>query len=196
MAPQAIAESLPLPRPFASGAAADRLRAIVDRHYDFVWRTVRFLGVPPEATDDCAQQVLCVVARRLADVTPGAEMSFLYATAARVASEARRTANRRRTTPVEDVDSFATTAASTEELVDAHRAQEVLREILEAIPEDLRMVFVLFEIEELTLAEIAAVVGIPQGTVASRLRRAREDFQARVRRRSARMAPRARVEAP
>ena len=45
------------------------------------------------------------------------------------------------------------------------------------MPKDLRTVFVLFEIEELTMAEISNVVEIPTGTVASRLRRAREVFR-------------------
>jgi RNA polymerase sigma-70 factor (ECF subfamily) len=46
---------------------------------------------------------------------------------------------------------------------------------------DLRTVFILYEVEEMTMAEIATVLQIPPGTVASRLRRAREDFLARVR---------------
>jgi RNA polymerase sigma-70 factor (ECF subfamily) len=46
---------------------------------------------------------------------------------------------------------------------------------------DLRIVFVLYEFEEMHMTEIAGVLGIPRGTVASRLRRARLDFRARVR---------------
>jgi RNA polymerase sigma-70 factor (ECF subfamily) len=45
---------------------------------------------------------------------------------------------------------------------------------------DLRAVFVLDEIEEMSRAEIAHALGIPEGTVASRLRRARQDFQVRL----------------
>ncbi len=189
----AVATSPPLDGP---AAANRRLRAIVDQHYHFLWRTLRYRGVPAELTDDCAQQVLVVVARRHADIAPGAEMSVLFSTAARVASEARRAAGRRRTTPVEDVDSFAAAAVTQEELVDERRAHQALRNVLDDIPEDIRMVFVLFEIEELTLAEIAAVVGIPQGTVASRLRRARARFQALARRRFPKGEVRPRAEGP
>jgi RNA polymerase sigma-70 factor (ECF subfamily) len=52
--------------------------------------------------------------------------------------------------------------------------------MLDQMPLDLRVVFVLYEIEELKMAEIATVVGIPQGTVASRLRRGRAHFAAQV----------------
>jgi RNA polymerase sigma-70 factor, ECF subfamily len=162
-----------------------RLRRVIDHHYDSLWRTLRYLGVPEASVDDAAQQTLCVLARRLNDVESGAEVAFLFATAIRVASEARRSVRRNRAEPVQDVDSFPTTAASTEELVDQRRAREVLEQVLEAIPSDLRIVFVLFEIEELALAEIAGLLGIPTGTAASRLRRARESFQTVVRRRQA-----------
>jgi RNA polymerase sigma-70 factor (ECF subfamily) len=69
-----------------------------------------------------------------------------------------------------------------EEIVSRAQARVLLDEILEAMDNDLRVVFVLFEIEQLADAEIAAALGIPVGTVKSRLRRAREDFQARVQR--------------
>ena len=179
-----------------AAAAASRLRAIVDQHYSFLWRTLRYLGIPDDVIDDCAQQVLCILARRLADVVPGAEMSFLFSTAVRVASEARRAARRRRAIPVENIDAFFAPGATPEEILDERRAHEVLRKVLEAIPIDLRVVFVLFEIEELTHAEIASLLGLAQGTVASRLRRGREKFRALVRRRSAALPAATRVEGP
>ena len=172
----------------ANGGAENptaRLRRVIDHHYDSLWRTLRYLGVPDASVDDAAQQTLCVLARRLSDVESGAEVAFLFATAIRVASEARRSVRRNHADPVQDVDSFPATAASPEELVDQRRAREVLEQVLDAIPTDLRVVFVLFEIEELSLAEIADLLGIPTGTVASRLRRARDSFQTVVRRRQA-----------
>jgi RNA polymerase sigma-70 factor (ECF subfamily) len=163
--------------------APDRFRSFVDEHYDFLWRTVRYLGVPEGPAEDAVQQVLCIVARRLHDIAPGTERSFLFSTAIRVASEWRRAVRRHPTTPVEDVDVFVSHAPTPEELLDARRAREVLREILRAMPVKLRIVFILCEIEELTFAEAAECVGVPMGTVASRLRRAREKFKTLVRRR-------------
>jgi RNA polymerase sigma-70 factor (ECF subfamily) len=162
--------------------AQGRLRGIIDRHYDFIWRTVRYLGVPDAVAEDAAQQVLCVLARRLDEIPPEAEVSFLFATARRVASEMRRAAKRRPQTGHSDVDALVAPVPTPEELVDERRAQDVLRLVLDSMPVDLRVVFVLFEIEEFTLREVAALLDIPIGTVGSRLRRSRESFHALVRR--------------
>jgi RNA polymerase sigma-70 factor (ECF subfamily) len=178
--------------PVAGGAApADRasdsarLRRVLDGHYDLVWRTVRYFGVPDAGAEDAAQQVFCVLALRIADVTPGTERAFVLTTAVRVASEARRKARRCPAAGADDVDEIAAPLPSPEELVDRNRARRALQEVLDAMPMDLRVVFVLFEIEELTLVEIAELVGIKLGTATSRLRRARESFQGIVRRRQA-----------
>ncbi len=164
---------------------AARLREIVDQHYDFLWRSLLNLGVRPGDAEDAAQQVLCVVARRLDAIAPEAEKAFLFGAAVRIASEARRAA-RRRPAIASDVDHLTANAPSAEELVDEVRARQLLGQVLDALPPELRVVFVLFELEELGLAEVAELVGIPVGTVSSRLRRAREQFRALVRRMHAR----------
>ncbi len=69
-----------------------------------------------------------------------------------------------------------------EELSDQLRARALMDSVLSAMPSELREVFVLFELEELAVAEVAELLSIPIGTVGSRLRRAREDFHERVRR--------------
>ena len=171
---------------------AERLRTLIDAHYDFVWRTLRCLGLIDADAEDATQQVMCVLARRIRDVAPGAERSFLFSTATHVAGTLRRTARRRPEDAEEDLDLLAGSAPTTEELIDQHRAHEVLQRVLDAMPVELRLVFVLYEIEELTTAAIAEMIGVPAGTVASRLRRGRETFQAIVKRMQA--AQRARGE--
>jgi RNA polymerase sigma-70 factor (ECF subfamily) len=177
--PDALSAELPANE---EDANASRLRDLIDRHYDFIWRTLRYGGVPEGAVEDGAQQVWCVLARRLQDIEPGSEMAFVFSTALRVASEARRTARRHPADATPDFDAFVASTPGPDELVDQRRARRILQDLLEALPVDLRAVFVLFEIEELTLAQVASLVGIPQGTAASRLRRARERFQSGVRR--------------
>lgn len=178
--------------PAAVESPTARLRGMVADHYDAVWRTVRFLGIPNAAADDVAQEVFCIAARKLADIVPGKERSFLLSTAWRVASEGRRAARRRPTTSGVDVDELEAPLPSPEELLDQKRARSALQSVLSTMAPDLRMVFVLFEIEGLTLPDIAAATGAPLGTVTSRLRRAREQFQSIVKRRNAATRPPAR----
>jgi len=166
----------------ARAGADERVRALLDAHYAFVWRILRRLGLQPDQAEDAAQQVLFVASERIADIDPGKERSFLFGVARRVASDARRTASARRETTAEELPEAVDTAPRADELVDRHRARAMLDEVLDAMDEDLRAVFVLFELEELSLTEIADMLGIPRGTVASRLRRAREEFDVIVKR--------------
>lgn len=188
----------------AGGAGRDpraeaRLRAMVDEHFDFIWRSLRRLGVLPGDVDDCAQQVFVVASRRLDAIAPGSERSFLFGTAMRVASGDRRTRARRREVSLEhgaggaDDDPAGEEAGgahhpglSPEDAADQRRARALLDEVLAQMPIDLRTVFVLFELEEMSTPEIAELLEIPGGTAASRLRRAREEFQRLVARASAR----------
>lgn len=165
----------------ASVCATDRLTILFQRHFDLVWRTVRRLGVPPEAVDDAAQEVFVIASRRLASIEEGKERAFLYGTAVRVASTARRTSSRRRTVPPADeaIDP-ADPGPAADELIDRKRARALLDDLVARLPDDTRPVFVLYELEGLTMDEIATCLEVPPGTVASRLRRAREVFQAAV----------------
>jgi RNA polymerase sigma-70 factor (ECF subfamily) len=158
-----------------------RLRAIVDDHFGFVARSLRGLGVVDADVDDAAQQVFLVVARRLAEIERGREASFLFQTALRIASRSRRGRARRREAGDDDIE-VVDQRASPEELIDQRRARAMLDRVLEDMDDELRAVFVLYEIEEMTSPQIADLLEIPLGTVASRLRRAREDFHARARR--------------
>jgi RNA polymerase sigma-70 factor, ECF subfamily len=168
------------------GPARDaRLRNIVTQHYAFVWRSLRHLGVMPADADDAAQQVLIVVAQKLDQVAVGRERSFLFATAMRIAHRWRRTRERRReldnSEGVLDQLVNQTSAAS-----DRAPARALLDQILEDMPDDMRAVFMLYEVEQFTMLEIASLLELPTGTVASRLRRARDHFRTTVSRLEAR----------
>ncbi len=168
----------------AQGPAAARFRGMRDEHFEFVWRSVRRLGVPDADVDDAVQQVFIVASRRLEEITLGSERAFLFGTAMRVAKHARRTRRRRSEVPLEQEAEPghhaepAEPGPDAEELVAQRRARALLDEVLETLPLDVRAVFVLFELEEMRVPEIATLLGIPLGTAASRLRRGRELFQA------------------
>jgi len=158
----------------------DRLSTMFHHHYDFVWRSVRRLGVSPEAVDDATQEVFVVASRKLDAIEAGKEKAFLFGAAVRVASDSRRARSRRRQAPSEDQPAPVDATPALDELVDQKRARELLDDLVGQLPEDTRPVFVLFELEGMTMAEIASCLDLPPGTVASRLRRARELFAAQV----------------
>ena len=174
--------------PSSSGVRKSAVSELVEREFRFVWRLLRRLGLGASDADDAAQQVFLVAASRIGDIQPGRERSFLYTTAFHVASKARRGVDRRREDLGLEVEPEPEEPCNMEDLVDRRRARELLDSMLDALPLDLRAVLVLHEIDELSAAEIAEVIGIPVGTAASRLRRAREVFAERVRRLEARFA--------
>jgi RNA polymerase sigma-70 factor, ECF subfamily len=170
-------------RPRLSGAAEVRFRRMVDTQFDFIWRTLRGLGVPAANADDAAQQVFLVAAQKLDLITEGSERSFLFSTARGIAANARRA--RMRSREVLDDDTLAepvSGAPDPEQLAARAQARELLGRILDGLAEDLRTVFVLFELEGMTTSQMAELLDVPMGTVASRLRRAREEFQAATKR--------------
>ena len=176
------------PEPSAADAsAADananqlRLRRMLEESFEFVWRSLRRFGLSDDRADDAAQLVFIIASRKLDSIRLESERSFLFGTAMRVASDIRRSAvNRREVAHADPGADVVDATATAEELIDQRRAREMLDGVLDAMQEDLRAVFVLFELEELPTAEIAALLAIPPGTVASRLRRAREEFEVQI----------------
>jgi RNA polymerase sigma-70 factor (ECF subfamily) len=169
--------TVPLIRADAEARRA-RLERLIAEEYRLVWRLLRRFGVPESAVDDATQQVFLVIAERLADIKPESERSFAFGTALRVAQSVRRRAARE--APELEPELRVAEQPLPDELSDQRRARERLDRILDALPDELRSVFVLFELEGMTSPEIAAVSGLALGTVASRLRRAREQFRALV----------------
>jgi RNA polymerase sigma-70 factor (ECF subfamily) len=156
---------------------------LVETHFDAIWRMLRRLGLPPPVADDAVQQVYLVLAQKLATLPEGHERSFLYQTASYVAANLRRAFNRGRDrTQDGDVNALADSAPTPEEIVAVSEGRKMLDDVLDALDDDVRQVFVLFELEALPIPEIAELLGIAEGTCASRMRRAREQFQAAVKR--------------
>jgi RNA polymerase sigma-70 factor, ECF subfamily len=162
-------------------AAQARLAALVEQHLDLAARVVRNLGALRGEVEDLVQQAFAITAARLDDIEPGKERAFLVQTAVRLAANARRTRARSREVTTGLMPEVADARPTPDQLSDQHRALRLLDGLLDSMELDLRAVFVLYEIEELTMAEIAVALQIPAGTVASRLRRARADFLARTR---------------
>jgi RNA polymerase sigma-70 factor (ECF subfamily) len=157
--------------------ADGRLRACVTGHLPAVWRMLRRNGVPAADADDASQKVFLVLSRKLKDVPPGRELPFLLRTAVLVARDARRTHRRQREVSDPAPEAHSSILPGPEGELLQREALAQLDTILAEMEEPLRVTFVLYELEEMTMAAIAETLEIPPGTVASRLRRARERFE-------------------
>jgi RNA polymerase sigma-70 factor (ECF subfamily) len=169
-------------RPACSVAAKAEtmdLRSLFEMHYASMWRLLRRLGVRADQVDDATQEVFWVAGRRLSDIQPGCEHSFLYGVAVRVAaSELRRQKAAMPLADLEQIPLLVDQQPSPEEQVWQRQALEILDDVLSQLPIELRTIFVLFELEGLEVRQIAEIEEIPVGTASSRLRRAREAFSA------------------
>jgi RNA polymerase sigma-70 factor (ECF subfamily) len=160
----------------AAPADVERLSRMMRDGFDPIWRLLRRLGVSADAADDAAQEVFMVAARRIHEIEAGSEQSYLYGTALRVAKShhRRQASSSARHVPLDESRLSAST--SPEQALDQRQRLALLDDALGDLDQDERSVFVLFEIEGMTLTEIAELLDIPRGTTASRLRRARARF--------------------
>lgn len=172
--------AIPLVVTAAPAAPVDRLTAMFHQHVSFVWRSLRRLGVPDGSVDDASQEVFIVAARHLERIATGKEKAYLFGVAIRVAADARRSQSRRRESSVEPATDSPDPGPSVDQVVEQRRARQLLEQILNELPDDTRPVFILYELEGLTMAEIASFLELAPGTVASRLRRGRDLFTHRI----------------
>jgi RNA polymerase sigma-70 factor (ECF subfamily) len=149
---------------------------LFERHVTFVWRVVAAHGVREADVPDVTQDVFVAAFRRLGDWEPAraSATSWLYAIAVRIAANHRRKAHVRRETPGEG----PTTALETDPgaAIDRQRLLAELDEALSAMDAPKRDAFVLFEIAELTMHEVALTVGCPLKTAYKRLYAARREL--------------------
>lgn len=150
------------------------LRAIFDEYSPFVWRTFKHLGVPERDIQDLCQDVFVVVHRKLDGFEGRSSLrTWVYGICLRTASDYRRRAHIRREQAVDEVPS-AVLEADQEDQLERARYRKRLLELLDELDEEKRQVFVLYEIEELEMKEIAEAMGTPLQTAYSRLRAARQ----------------------
>ncbi len=155
------------------------LEEIYAHHADFVWRCLRRQGVPREDAADAIQEVFLAVHRTLKSFEGRSSVRTWLFTICRSVARDRRTRAHRRLEVVrpnatfDDVDARADAAAR----VEHNDRLSLLETILSRLEPELRDVFVLYEIEDLTGEEIAEALTLPLGTVYSRLHAARKEFK-------------------
>jgi RNA polymerase sigma-70 factor (ECF subfamily) len=155
----------------AAAERALRLRRIFDETHDLAWRVLRRFGVPASRVEDAFQQVYLVISERLDDILSGRERSFVYGVAIRVARSHMRQLGRELLG--DEPDLRMANDLGSDVLVDRQRLLDLCDTVLNGLEPSIREVFVLYELEGLRGVEIAELLGIPEGTAHSRLRRAR-----------------------
>jgi RNA polymerase sigma-70 factor (ECF subfamily) len=162
------------------------LEELYERHFDFIWRSLRRLGVADGALDDAVQEVFITAYQRL-DAFEGRSSvrSWLFGITIHVAQRAHRNAKRQ---PVGEANEarLEACASGPHDLAEHNESVRLLHQLISAMDLERRAVFVLTELEEMTAPEIADALGIPVNTVYSRLRIARRDFNAALARHRAR----------
>jgi RNA polymerase sigma-70 factor (ECF subfamily) len=163
-----------------------RLDDVYREHFDFVWRSLRHLGVAEIDAEDAVQDVFLVVHGKLASFEHRSRLStWIYGICIHVAQARRRRAHVRRELPTapEQIITASSKRPPSSPTLDAgdvlerREAEDMLDRILDAMPIEQRAVFTLFELDGRTCEEIAALCEAPIGTVYSRLRLAREAFR-------------------
>lgn len=160
-------------------------RALYDAHFDFVWGSLRRLGVrEPDALDQ-AQKVFLTAYQKLAEFEGRSRVTtWLFAICQRVASDYRRSAPVRReiATDAEALERASGASGALLQQLETRERARIAEAILDKLPEPQRVVFVLFELSEMSGEEIAELLEISVGTVRSRLRLGREAFAREARR--------------
>jgi len=166
-------------------------RAVYESHFARIWRTLRRLGIPEKDALDATQEVFVIAYRRQADFRGDSSMStWLVGIAYRVAANRRsRASESREVLGMETAPVTAAPDTDPETWLAARDELRALEAVLETLPLEQRAVFTMFEMEGLTGEEIAAALGIPIGTVRSRLRLGRSRFTASASRLLARERP-------
>jgi RNA polymerase sigma-70 factor (ECF subfamily) len=157
--------------------------AIFRAHAGFVWRVLQRHGLPARELPDGCQEVFMVVHRRLPEFEGRSSLrTWIYAIAQRVAQGMRKKRDLSHG-ELHDESHVGGTAAQDDELQQKQQLALIERALRE-LPEDKREVFALYELEGMTMAEVARALEIPENTALYRLYGARDFIRAAIARRA------------
>ena len=176
---------VPAPEPLCPESRGLSLAELYREHFDFVWRNLLRLGVPENALEDAVHDVFVVAHRRLPEFEARSHpTTWLFAIATRVAHEQRRKHRRHRVEPTPEL--VDEDGLPPDEAAARIQARRQVHWALQQLEPGRRAVFVMVELEQMTIPVIAEALGIPLNTAYSRLRLARRDFEVAIRRLAAR----------
>lgn len=156
---------------------------VYQTYFSFVWRSVRRLGIPAGLVDDFTQEVFIVAHKRLADFEGRSSLkTWLFGIVVNIVRAHRREVGAGGTPPApepaeaDEAALLLETSAAPDETTLRGEATAIVDGLLEQMSDEKREVFVLSELEQLSVPEIAVALGIPLNTAYSRLRLARKAF--------------------
>jgi RNA polymerase sigma-70 factor, ECF subfamily len=157
-------------------------RVIFEEHFGYVWNSLRHFGVRRSDLEDLAHEVFFRVHERLDEYDPTRPLRpWLFAFAFRVAAAHRRLARNHAEVLGTDPDPADEGLRADDMLIRRENLGLALK-ALDAVELDRRAVFVLHEIDEISIPDVANALGIPTSTAYSRLRLARQEFNAAIKR--------------
>jgi len=160
------------------GAEGSDFQAIFSCQFQYVWNALRRLGIPDRDLEDVTHDVFLRVYRQLHRYDRARPVRpWLFAFAFRVASDYRRLASHRREVLDSPMDSVDPEPTAIDRLLRAEMLSAG-RAALDTLEMGRRAVFILYELDGCSMQEIALALEIPVNTAYSRLRLAREQFQA------------------
>ncbi len=152
-----------------------------EAHFDFVWRSARRLGVPDSSIDDVVQDVFVTVYRRLGEFEGRSLLrTWIFGILRHTVRDLRRTQRRKPTEAF--VQEPEARDAGPHEIAAQREGTRLLHDVLQSLDEDQREVFVLAELEQMSAPEIGLALEMNVNTVYSRLRVARQGFEAALKR--------------
>jgi RNA polymerase sigma-70 factor (ECF subfamily) len=147
-------------------------------YFPFVWRSAKRLGGHEAALDDIVQEVFVVVHRRLADFAGRSALrTWLFGITLRVVRDHRRSLARKSPEGCVEPDSLLAAGCDPGEALEKAEAVRLLYSILSELEDQRREVFVMAELEQLPMADIATLLDINVNTAYARVRVARQSFE-------------------
>lgn len=161
-----------------AGSASLGFDAVYHEHFGFVWRSAKRLGVRDASLDDVVQEVFVVVHRRLADFEGRSSVrTWLFGITLRVVRDHRRGTRRRDPGCEIDPDTLRANGGGPAEDAEKEQAVRLLHALLDELPDDRREIFVMAELEQMAMPEIAEALAMNLNTAYARLRTARQEFE-------------------
>ena len=178
------------PRPTDMPAASD-LPAVAEIYAEFgtfVWRNLRRLGIPESHIEDAVQDVFLVIHRRLPEFEARSSLrtwifGIVMRVAAREREHLRNRAQRFAPVPSDTLEALAQpTGKDPFDRLVQQRAADLIELVLGELEEDKRNMLVMVELEEMPVVEVAQVLEINVNSAYTRLRLARRELEARLKR--------------